>query len=92
MKNRLLLAAVLAATIAAAASLLPSAQIVPLGGLVALVLRWVAILLIAAHATSRRSLTVWIFVGLPVGVLGSIAFFAVGMKRRNRVLRAGESD
>jgi proton glutamate symport protein len=67
MKNRLLLAAVLAATIAAAASLLPSAQIVPLGGLVALVLRWVAILLIAAHATSRRSLTVWIFVGLLAG-------------------------
>jgi proton glutamate symport protein len=30
-------------------------------------LRWVAILLLAAHATARRSLTAWIFVGMAAG-------------------------
>ncbi len=72
MKNRLLAAAILAATIAIAASVFVStqwagAQIVPLPALVPALLRWLAILLIAAYATSRRSLTAWILVGLLAG-------------------------
>src|SRR2546422_7307186 len=67
MKNRLLTAAVVAATIAIAASLLAGARVLPLPALVPTLLRWFAIFLIAAYATSRRSLTVWIFVGLLAG-------------------------
>src|SRR5207245_9308981 len=79
MKNRLLLPAVVAATIAILASLLVGIRIWPnlgvdVGGrvfpvftLTATVLRWVAIALIAAYATSRRSLTGWILVGLLAG-------------------------
>jgi proton glutamate symport protein len=67
MKNKLLAAAVVAATIAIAASLFAGAQMLPLPALVPIVLRWLAILIIAAHATSRRSLTSWIFVGLLAG-------------------------
>ena len=57
MKNRLLLAAVAAATVAIAASLLAGMQSLPLPPLFPTFLRWLAILLIAAYATSRRSLT-----------------------------------
>ena len=73
MKNKLLAAAIVAATIAIAASLLgsggfsplsPSGQMLPLA---ATVLRWLTILLIAGYAASRRSLTAWIFVGLLAG-------------------------
>ncbi len=67
MKTELLTAAVVAATIAIAASLLAGAQMLPLPALVPIVLRWLAILIISAHATSRRSLTAWIFVGLLAG-------------------------
>jgi len=67
MKNKLLTAAVVAATIAIAASLLAGAQMLPLPALVPIVLRWLAILIVSAHATSRRSLTAWIFVGLLAG-------------------------
>jgi len=67
MKNKLLAAAVVAATIAIAATLLAGAQMLPLPALVPTLLRWLAILLIAAYATSRRSLTTWIFVGLLAG-------------------------
>src|SRR4029077_20358655 len=67
MKNRLLAAAIVAGTIAIAASLLASAQIVALPALAMALLRWIAILLIAACATSRRSLTAWILVGLLAG-------------------------
>jgi proton glutamate symport protein len=67
MKNKLLAAAILTATIAIAASLLAGAQMLPLPALVPIVLRWLAILIISAHATSRRSLTSWIFVGLLAG-------------------------
>jgi len=67
MKNKLLAAAIVAATIAIAASLLASAQMVPLPVHVTALLRWVAILFIAANATSRRSLTGWILVGLLAG-------------------------
>src|SRR6267378_1149551 len=61
MKSKFLAAAILTATIAIAASLLAGAQLVPL------LLRWLAILIFAAYATSRRSLTTWIFVGLLAG-------------------------
>ena len=67
MKNKLLAAAVVAATIAIAASLLAGAQLLPLPALAPTLLRWLAILLIAAYATSQRSLTTWIFVGLLAG-------------------------
>jgi proton glutamate symport protein len=67
MKNRFLAAAAVAATIAIAVSLLAGAQMLPLPALVPIVLRWLAILIISAHATSRRSLTAWIFVGLLAG-------------------------
>src|SRR5260370_16330141 len=67
MKNKLLAAAILAATIAIAGSLLAGARLLPLPALVPMLLRWLAILFIAAHATSRRSLTAWIFVGLLAG-------------------------
>src|SRR5258706_1898259 len=67
MKNRLLAAAVVTATIAVVASLLDGTHVLPLLALVPALLRWLAILLIAAYATSRRSLTTWIFVGLLAG-------------------------
>ena len=65
MKNKFLAAAVVAATIATVASLLASAHVLP--ALAPTLLRWLAIFLIAAYATSRRSLTAWILVGLLAG-------------------------
>ncbi len=68
MKNKLLVAAILISTMAMAASLLPflysplATYHSPLS-----VLRWLAIVFIAAYATSRRSLTGWILVGLLAG-------------------------
>jgi proton glutamate symport protein len=67
MKNKLLGAVLVAATVAIGASLLVSWNLVPLPALVPLILRWVVIVLIAAYSTSRRSLTGWIFVGLLAG-------------------------
>src|SRR6266481_2909010 len=67
MKNKLLAAAVVTATIAVAASLLAGAHVLPLPASILALLRWLAILLIAAYATVRRSLTTWIFVGLLAG-------------------------
>src|SRR5258708_18238489 len=76
MKNKLLLTAAVATTIAIVASLLghghfsqlsPSGQLVPLTAIVPTLLRWLAIALIAASATSRRSPTAWILVGLLAG-------------------------
>ena len=67
MKNKLLVAVLSLATLAIAASLLPSWSLATLPVFVPAILRWVAILLIAAYATSRRSLTGWIFVGLLAG-------------------------
>jgi proton glutamate symport protein len=67
MKNRLLLAAIVAATIAVAVSLAAGTQVVPMAASVPELLRWVAILLMAGYATARRSLTTWIFVGLLAG-------------------------
>ncbi|HEV2195610.1 MAG TPA: cation:dicarboxylase symporter family transporter [Candidatus Acidoferrum sp.] len=79
MKNRLLLAAIAAATVTIGVSLLVSAgtwpnlavdaggHVFPMLSLSATLLRWLAIALIAAYATSRRSLTGWILVGLLAG-------------------------
>ena len=67
MKNRLLLAAILSATVAIAASFFAGAQTLPFPALIPILLRWLAIALIAGYATSRRSLTAWIFVGMLAG-------------------------
>jgi proton glutamate symport protein len=67
MKNKLLWALIVAATVAIAVSLMEGWSVVSLPALVPVILRWVAIGLIAAYATERRSLTGWIFVGLLAG-------------------------
>jgi proton glutamate symport protein len=67
MKNKLLGAVIVAATVAIAASLLASWDMVLFPTMMLVILRWLAIVLIAAYATSRRSLTGWIFVGLLAG-------------------------
>jgi proton glutamate symport protein len=67
MKNKFLAAAAAAATIAIAVSLLAGAHTLPLPAPIPPLLRWLAIFFIAAYATSRRSLTTWIFVGLLAG-------------------------
>ncbi|OLE77654.1 MAG: dicarboxylate/amino acid:cation symporter, partial [Bacteroidetes bacterium 13_1_20CM_4_60_6] len=65
MKNKILVAAIAAVTLAIAASLLAGTLSLPV--MVPAILRWLAILLIAVHATTRRSLTGWILVGLLAG-------------------------
>ena len=67
MKNKLLWALIVAATVAIAASLLESWNVVSLPALVPVILRWVAIALLAGYAGVRRSLTAWILVGLAAG-------------------------
>jgi proton glutamate symport protein len=67
MKNKLLMAMIVAATVAIAASLLESWNVVSLPGLVPVILRWVAIALLAGYAGIKRSLTAWILVGLAAG-------------------------
>ena len=67
MKNKLLGAVFVAATVAIGASFLQGWDVVSMPVLAPGILRWLAILLVAAYATSRRSLTGWIFVGLLAG-------------------------
>lgn len=67
MKNKLLGIVFLAATVAIAASLVGGGHATGPTALLPAILRWVAILLIAWHATVRRSLTAWIVVGLLAG-------------------------
>src|SRR6266446_5683626 len=67
MKNILLTSAIIASTLAIAISLLAGNPSVPIPALVPELFRWLAILLIAVHATVRRSLTAWILVGLLAG-------------------------
>jgi proton glutamate symport protein len=67
MKNKLLLAAIVSATIAILASLFTGTLIALIPALAAMALRWLALVLIAAYATNRRSLTAWILVGLLAG-------------------------
>src|SRR5262250_2316789 len=64
MKKKLLLAAIVSATMAILASLFAGA-LIPAPA--AMALRWLALLLIASYATYRRSLTGWILVGLLAG-------------------------
>jgi proton glutamate symport protein len=67
MKNKVLLAVIISATVAVVASLLDSWGTVSVAAMVLEVLRWLAIALIAAHAWARRSLTAWIVLGLLAG-------------------------
>ena len=67
MKNKLLVAAFVVATLSIAGSLIASVHAFALPGTVLSTLRWAAIALFAADATVRRSLTAWIFVGLFAG-------------------------
>ncbi|HLV89365.1 MAG TPA: cation:dicarboxylase symporter family transporter [Candidatus Sulfotelmatobacter sp.] len=66
MKNKLALAAVILAVVAIGATFLAGPQLIP--PLLAEVLRWIAIVAVAAWAASRRSLAAWILVGLLAGV------------------------
>ncbi|HMD09176.1 MAG TPA: cation:dicarboxylase symporter family transporter [Candidatus Acidoferrum sp.] len=67
MKNKLLAALILAATVAIAASLLESWGMVALPAVVPVILRWMVIALLAWYAGLKRSLTAWILVGLAAG-------------------------
>jgi proton glutamate symport protein len=67
MKSKLLWAFLAAATLAILVSLLDSSRSVPLPAWIPLLLRWLAILLLAGYAGARRSLTAWIAVGLLAG-------------------------
>ena len=66
MKNKILATAIAVATLAIALSLLSSKGALP--PLIPTTLRWLGIALIAASAVKRRSLTLWILVGLLAGV------------------------
>jgi hypothetical protein len=66
MKSKILFATVAVATLAIAASLLNIKFIASIS-IVGAALRWLAIVLIAANAIRRRSLTSWILVGLLAG-------------------------
>lgn len=68
MIKKLLLSATLFAAIAITVTLLAATGTAPIHPLIPPLLRWLAILLIAAYATARRSLTAWIFLGLLAGV------------------------
>jgi Na+/H+-dicarboxylate symporter len=67
MKSKLLVAGLCVAAVAIGASLLAGWGLVSMPVVVLAPLRWVAIGLIAAYASSQRSLTGWIFVGLLAG-------------------------
>ncbi len=67
MKNKLLGAAIVAATVAIVVSLMAGGHASGAIAIAAVSLRWVAIALIAAYAGERRSLTAWIVVGLLAG-------------------------
>jgi Na+/H+-dicarboxylate symporter len=67
MKRNLLVAALLASTLAVAATLFTGTQVTSFAAETATALRWMAIVLISAYAFARRSLTAWILVGLLAG-------------------------
>ncbi|MGC1490944.1 MAG: cation:dicarboxylase symporter family transporter [Candidatus Acidiferrum sp.] len=67
MKNKLLGAVIVAATVAIVVSLAAGGHATGPVAIAATVLRWATILLIAWYATVRRSLTAWIVVGLLAG-------------------------
>jgi proton glutamate symport protein len=67
MKNKIFAAAMGAATLATVFSLLSGTGILSLQPFIPMTLRWLALVLIAAIAIQRRSLTSWILVGLLAG-------------------------
>ncbi|MGH9744283.1 MAG: dicarboxylate/amino acid:cation symporter, partial [Candidatus Acidiferrum sp.] len=67
MKNKLFAAVLIAVAVALAASLVAGGRATGLAAIVPEVLRWAAIFLLAWYATTRRSLTAWIVVGLLAG-------------------------
>jgi len=66
-KNKLLVLVLIAGAVAIAGSLLEGWRVVALPAVVPVILRWVAIALLAGYATARRTLTAWIVVGLVAG-------------------------
>ncbi len=67
MKNKLLTATIVVATLAIAVSLFAGGNALPIPSFLPPLLRWLGIALIAASAIRRRSLTSWILVGLLAG-------------------------
>src|SRR5277367_4943076 len=66
-KNKLLVLVLIAGAVAIAGSLLEGWRVVALPAVVPVILRWVAIALLAGYAMARRTLTAWIVVGLVAG-------------------------
>ncbi|MGA8220536.1 MAG: cation:dicarboxylase symporter family transporter [Candidatus Acidiferrales bacterium] len=86
-RNREIIVVLLAAVfLAATLQILHSAGVVGIPFAALAALRWVAIALLAAHATIRRSLTAWIFVGLAAGA--ELGFDAPGVAMHCQVLGA----
>jgi proton glutamate symport protein len=67
MKNKWLMALLAVGTVAIAMSLLDAWSLLAVPAVATESLRWLAILLLAAYAWTRRSLTAWIAVGLVAG-------------------------
>ncbi len=67
MTNRLLIAFLALCAILAALALISHGGARYIAPVVLITLRWLAIVLLAAYATARRSLTLWILVGLLAG-------------------------
>ncbi|MHB8755280.1 MAG: dicarboxylate/amino acid:cation symporter [Candidatus Acidiferrales bacterium] len=65
--NRLLAAFLAASAIVAALALTSHGGLLPIPPAALTTFRWLAIVLLAAYATARRSLTLWILVGLLAG-------------------------
>lgn len=68
MENRLLLAFLIACALAAALGLASHGNLLNTPAPALAAIRWAAIVLLAAYATVRRSLTLWILVGLFAGI------------------------
>jgi len=68
MENRLLLAFLIACAFAAALGLASHGNVLNTPAPALATIRWAAIVLLAAYATVRRSLTLWILVGLFAGI------------------------
>ncbi|HLJ40713.1 MAG TPA: hypothetical protein VKT50_04435, partial [Candidatus Acidoferrales bacterium] len=67
MTNRLLIAFLALCAILAALALISHGGAWYIAPVVLIAFRWLAIVLLAAYATARRSLTLWILVGLLAG-------------------------
>ncbi|MGH9729688.1 MAG: dicarboxylate/amino acid:cation symporter, partial [Candidatus Acidiferrales bacterium] len=67
MTNRLLMAFLAICAIVAALELISHAGVLYIAPVALLTLRWLAVAMLAVYATARRSLTLWILVGLLAG-------------------------